>query len=85
MVALRAKSKALMKKYFVCGELMDNYRVTVGIEPANDYDKAKQDVMQAMASFGKLPQHLQRKLAEELVGAANVAKLLTIFNQAIGR
>lgn len=27
---------------------MDNYRMTVGIEPTNDYDKAKQDVMQAI-------------------------------------
>lgn len=36
---------------------MDNYRVTVGVEPTNDYEKAKQDVMQAMISIRKLPLH----------------------------
>ena len=64
---------------------MDNYRVTVGIEPTNDYDKAKQDIMQALISIRKLPPQQQQMLAEELVGAANVATLLTIFNQTMGR
>lgn len=64
---------------------MDNYRVTVGIEPTNDYDKAKQDIMQALASVRKLPPQQQQRLAEELFGAANVAALLTIFNQTMGR
>lgn len=64
---------------------MDNYRVTVGVEPTNDYDKAKQDVMQAMASIRKLPPQQQRILAEELVGAANVAALMNIFRQNFGR
>ncbi len=63
---------------------MDNYRVTVGVEPTNDYDKAKQDVMQAWASISKLPSQ-QRRLAEELVGEANVAALLNFFHQASGR
>lgn len=61
------------------GEVMDNYRVTVGVEPTNDYDKAMQDVMQAMASIRKLPPQQQRMLAEELVGAVNVAALMNIF------
>jgi len=64
---------------------MDSYRVTVGVEPTNDYDKAKQEVIQAMTSVHKLPVHQQQKLAEELVGSANVAVLLNIFNQAFGR
>lgn len=64
---------------------MDNYRVTVGVEPANDYDKAKQDVMQAWASISKLPSQQQRMLAEELVGAANVSVLLKLFNSGYGR
>lgn len=64
---------------------MDNYRVTVGVEPTNDYDKAKQDVMQAMASIHKLSPQQQRMLAEELVGAANVAALMNIFRQNFGR
>lgn len=64
---------------------MDNYRVTVGVEPTNDYDKAKQDVMQAMTSIRKLPPQQQRMLAEELVSAANVAALMNIFRQNFGR
>lgn len=62
---------------------MDNYRITVGIEPINDYDKAKQDLMQALVSIRKLPPQQQRMLAEELVGATNVATLLTLFNQTM--
>ena len=64
---------------------MDNYRVTVGIEPTNDYDKAKQDIMQALASVRKLPPQQQQWLFEELFGAAYVANLLTIFNQGMGQ
>jgi len=55
---------------------MDDYRVTVGIEPTNDYNKVKQDILQAINSIRKLPPQQQRLLAEELVGAANVATLL---------
>lgn len=64
---------------------MNNYRLTVGIEPTNDYDKAKQDIIQAMISIRKLPPQQQQRLAEELFGAANVAALMTIFNQTMGR
>lgn len=64
---------------------MDNYRMTVGIEPTNDYEKAKQDVMHAMVSVRKLPPQQQRMLAEEMVGTANVAALMNIFLQNFGR
>ena len=64
---------------------MDNYRVTLGIEPTNDYDKAKQDIMQAMVSIRKFPPQQQQRLAGELFGAANVATMLTILNQAMRR
>ena len=33
---------------------MDNYQVTVGVEPTNDYDKAKQDLEKALGSIRKL-------------------------------
>lgn len=64
---------------------MDNYQIEVGLEPTNDYDKAKQDVMKAMASIHKLYPQQQRMLAEELVGTTNVATLLNIFHQAFGK
>lgn len=60
---------------------MDNYQVTVGVEPINDYDKAKQDVVKALNSIRKLSPWQQQMLAEEFVGATNVAILLRLFNQ----
>lgn len=60
---------------------MDNYQITVGVEPANDYDKARQDVIKAFDSVRKLPLWQQQKLAEELFGAANVAMLFRLLNQ----
>ena len=60
---------------------MDNYQVTVGVEPTNDYDKAKQDVVKALNSIRKLSPWKQQMLAEEFVGATNVAILLRLFNQ----
>lgn len=46
---------------------MDNYRMAVGIEPINDYDKAKQDVMQAMVSVCKLTPQLMNIPLKELL------------------
>lgn len=66
------------------GKIMDNYQVTVGVEPTNNYDKARQDVMQAMASIRELSPQQRRMLMEEFVGEANVAVLLNIFYQMFG-
>ena len=60
---------------------MDNYQITVGVEPTNEYDKARQDVIKAFDSVRKLPLWQQQKLAEELFGAANVAMLFRLLNQ----
>ncbi|MCM1187007.1 MAG: hypothetical protein NC251_06305 [Lachnoclostridium sp.] len=64
---------------------MNDYRVTVGVEATNDYDKARQDVLQARNSVCKLPPQQQWMLMEELVGAASVASLLNLFQQAFVR
>lgn len=64
---------------------MDNYQVTVGVEPTNDYDKAKQDLVKALCSIRKLSPRQQQMLAEEFVGATNVAFLLKLLNQGLGR
>lgn len=63
---------------------MDNYQMTVGVEPTDDYKKAKQDVIHAMVSIRKLSSQQQRMLAEELVGAANVTAFLNISHQVFG-
>lgn len=67
------------------GEIMNDYRVTVGVEATNDYDKAKQDVLKAMDSVRKLPPQQQWMLMEEFVGAASAASLLNLFQQAFVR
>ena len=64
---------------------MDNYQVTVGVEPTNDYDKAKQDLVQALGSIRKLSPWQQQMLAEEFFGATNVAFLINLLNQGLGR
>lgn len=64
---------------------MNDYRLTIGVEPTNDYDKARQDVIQAMVSVRKLSPQQQRILAEEFVGAENIAALMNIFHQNFGR
>ena len=47
---------------------MNEYKVTLGIEPTNDYEKAKQDLIQAMQSIQKLSPLQQQMLAKEFFG-----------------
>lgn len=47
-------------------------RPTIDFEPTDPYQKAKKDVMTALISVKLLPEEQQRRLAEELFGAANV-------------
>ena len=63
---------------------MDNYRFTLGIEPADKYEKAKQDLLQALKSVGELSPSQQRMLVEELFGAAQVAMVFNAFRQYFG-
>ena len=60
---------------------MDDYKLTVGIEPTDDYKKAKHDLVQAMQSIHKLTFQQQRELATEIFGAANVMTVLQMLNQ----
>lgn len=64
---------------------MNDYRLTVGVEATNNYEKAKQDVLQALESVRQLPPQQQQTLMEELVGAANVVGLINLFQQAFPR
>lgn len=64
---------------------MTNFEPTFGIDPTDDYDKAKKDLMQAAISIQKLPAQQQQQLAMELFGAANVVALLKLFNQGLSR
>ena len=61
---------------------MGQYRPTAGIDPTDKYEKAKQDLIKAYESFNDLSSIQQEKLAKELFGAANVAAVLNIIQQA---
>ena len=58
---------------------MENYKISVGIDPTNEYEKAKKDLIQALESVQSLPAAQQRKLAEEMLGAAYFASFCQIF------
>ena len=60
---------------------MEEYRLTLEMEPTDDYKKAKQDLIQAMRSIQKLSPQQQQMLAEELFEAANVMVLSQILRQ----
>lgn len=60
---------------------MEGYIFKPEMEPVDDYKKARQDLIQAMCSFQKLSPQEQKRLADELFGAANVMALNQIFNQ----
>ena len=60
---------------------MEEYKLTLEMEPTDDYKKAKQDLIQAMRSIQKLSPPQQQMLAEELFEAANVMVLSQILRQ----
>lgn len=60
---------------------MDNYRLSVGIEPTDKYKKAKQDLLQALKSYEDLTSHEQERLMNEFFGAANVAVICDMLNR----
>lgn len=60
---------------------MNQCKPTVGIEPNDEYEKAKQDLITAYNSFRKLSPNQQELLAKELLGAANVAAMLNIMQR----
>lgn len=51
---------------------------TIDFEPADPYQKAKKDVITALFSVKSLPEEQQRRLAEELFGAANIATVINL-------
>ena len=63
---------------------MENFKATLNLEPINEYDKAKQELLKAMDSIRALPPHLQKHLAEELFGIQAVALLARIMQQYFG-
>ena len=63
---------------------MDDCKLTVGIEPLDEYKKAKLDFLQAMESISKLSDLQKQMLLEELYGAANVVIMYSILKNILG-
>ena len=64
---------------------MDKYKLTFGVEPTDKYNKAKQDLIQALSSLQELSPQEQKVLAEEMFGIAQVAVAMDMFNKYLGR
>ena len=64
---------------------MDKYKLTFGIEPTDKYNKAKQDLIQALSSLQELSPQEQRVLIEDMFGIAQVAVAMDMFNKYLGR
>lgn len=60
---------------------MDECRITMGIEPTNDYMKAKQDILQAMKSVQKLSPIERQALAQEMFRITQFMTLWQMFGQ----
>lgn len=58
-------------------------RPTVGIEPTNPYEKAKQDLIAAYNSFAVLTPLQKGMLVKELFGAANVNVAIQLMQQML--
>lgn len=63
---------------------MDNYKLTLGIEPVDKYKKAKQDLIQVMQSIGELNEQQRYCLAREFLGAANFSAVCDILQKNSG-
>lgn len=63
---------------------MDDYKITVGVEPTDNYQKAKQDLLQALQSIHSLTPVQRQQLAEELFGAANVSAIYQLLQHYWG-
>jgi len=63
---------------------MNDYKINLSVEPTNDYDKAKMDIIQAMNSIQKLSPQQREQLARELFGvekAEMVWQLSTLISR----
>jgi len=66
------------------GLIMDNYKLTIGVEPTEKYQRAKQDLLQAFKSYNELTPMEQECLAKEIWGAAQVELAYRILSQYRG-
>ena len=63
---------------------MDNFNLSFGVEPTDNYIKAKKDLLQAIMSIQVLTPLERKHLTEEVFGAAYVASIMEAFSRGIG-
>ena len=64
---------------------MSDYRISVDIEPADAYEKAKSDMLKAIESIRLLAPAQRQKLAEELLRAVGVANFCQLLDRYFRR
>lgn len=60
---------------------MDEYEMKVDIEPKNNYEKAKQDLIKAISSFDKLTVQEKQDLITEALGIETMQYLINILSR----
>ncbi|MCM1316186.1 MAG: hypothetical protein NC205_08315 [Prevotella sp.] len=60
---------------------MNGYTIKPSIEPNDKYEKARQDVFQAIKSLQELTSQQQEQLATEIFGCESVALMQRIMQQ----
>lgn len=63
---------------------MDEFKPILGIEPTDKYEKARQDLLQALKSYGDLSPTEKESLMKEFFGVANVATVCNMLKQHFG-
>ena len=63
---------------------MDNYKITVEVEPSDKYEKARKDLCQALKSFVELTPQEKEFLMKEFFGAANFEMVCNMLKQYFG-
>lgn len=60
---------------------MDEYEMKVDIEPKNNYEKAKQDLIKARLSFDKLTAQEKQDLITEALGIEAMIELKNVLGR----
>lgn len=64
---------------------MNDYKISVEIEPTDAYRKAKSDMLKAIESIRLLATVQQQKLAEELLGTVGFANFCQLLDRYFRR
>ena len=63
---------------------MDKFKLSLEMEPTEKYEKAKQDLLQALKSYGDLSPTEKESLMKEFFGVANFAAVCNMLKQYFG-